>query len=738
MPEDIEPVKQQSSQNPESTPANTDLTMQQGAMSVALSEGDSVGRLVQFLKKRGWLVLVAVLLGLGAGITANLALPKRYTAVANIEVAEDLSSQFRLEQIQDLTGGGDDSEKLDTEIEILRSPSLALETIRALHLESNPNFLPLSGGHPWDLSKPAIREDLIGNFRGNLGVARLGHTSIIQISVTSSQPVLGSLEANTLIDRYIEHSFRDNYAATAKVSGWLDSQLNGLKDNLEKSQARILELQRDIGIYGIDQTHSITVANLEELTKEYADAEVDRLLKESRLRAIKSSPPEVIDAAAGGMDPALQSSKQTLAQLRTDYTSLIQTYGPAYPRVKTLKAQIDQLEHSLSQEENAQVARAQKEFDAAQSNETSLRKVLDGQEQDAYNKGEKAMQYELARRDYETNRLLYDGLQERLQEAGIMSGLHSTAIHIIDNADTPAFPSYPRTRVNVAAGFGVGLLLGLGVALILEALDTNLKTMTEIEQALQLPLLAAIPSVATEDLLPSKFREFAISRGASSWSRIAEALRGMRTSILLSSPGSPPKIIMITSTRPAEGKSSVATLTSITFALNGSRVLLIDADLRRPSVHLRFRMGKGQGLSSVLSGKVGTREAIVEWPELPNLHIMSSGPVPPLPSELLGSKQMEDMLTALRAEYDFIIIDTPPVLAVTDASILGRLTDATILIIRYGEAQRHVVQRSIDLLDRSGAHLLGVAVNAVDFKAPEYSEYYGRKYYEYYGERNPE
>jgi capsular exopolysaccharide synthesis family protein len=726
MPEDIEPVKQQSSQNPESTPANTDLTMQQGAMSVALSEGDSVGRLVQFLKKRGWLVLVAVLLGLGAGITANLALPKRYTAVANIEVAEDLSSQFRLEQIQDLTGGGDDSEKLDTEIEILRSPSLALETIRALHLESNPNFLPLSGGHPWDLSKPAIREDLIGNFRGNLGVARLGHTSIIQISVTSSQPVLGSLEANTLIDRYIEHSFRDNYAATAKVSGWLDSQLNGLKDNLEKSQARILELQRDIGIYGIDQTHSITVANLEELTKEYADAEVDRLLKESRLRAIKSSPPEVIDAAAGGMDPALQSSKQTLAQLRTDYTSLIQTYGPAYPRVKTLKAQIDQLEHSLSQEENAQVARAQKEFDAAQSNETSLRKVLDGQEQDAYNKGEKAMQYELARRDYETNRLLYDGLQERLQEAGIMSGLHSTAIHIIDNADTPAFPSYPRTRVNVAAGFGVGLLLGLGVALILEALDTNLKTMTEIEQALQLPLLAA------------KFREFAISRGASSWSRIAEALRGMRTSILLSSPGSPPKIIMITSTRPAEGKSSVATLTSITFALNGSRVLLIDADLRRPSVHLRFRMGKGQGLSSVLSGKVGTREAIVEWPELPNLHIMSSGPVPPLPSELLGSKQMEDMLTALRAEYDFIIIDTPPVLAVTDASILGRLTDATILIIRYGEAQRHVVQRSIDLLDRSGAHLLGVAVNAVDFKAPEYSEYYGRKYYEYYGERNPE
>jgi capsular exopolysaccharide synthesis family protein len=146
-------------------------------------------------------------------------------------------------------------------------------------------------------------------------------------------------------------------------------------------------------------------------------------------------------------------------------------------------------------------------------------------------------------------------------------------------------------------------------------------------------------------------------------------------------------------------------------------------------------MGKGLGLSSVLSGKAGFKEAITSWPDLPSLHIMTSGPVPPLPSELLGSRQMEDLIESLRSEYDFVLIDTPPVLAVTDASILARLTDAAILIIRYGAAQRHVVQRCIDMLDRSSAHLLGVAVNAVNFNAPEYSEYYGRKYYEYYGER---
>lgn len=730
-------MRQSSNQMSGSVSSNSDVAVQSVALG-ALPDGDSFGRFIQFLKKRAWLVMVAVILGVAAGMTANFLLHKRYTAHADIEVAEDVSSQFRLEQMQDLTGGGDTSEKIDTEIEILRSPSLAMETIRALHLESNPDFLPLKDGRPWDLSSPAVREALIADFRGSLNVERLNHTTIIQIFYTSSRPELASLIANTLIDRYIEHSFRDNYEATAKVSGWLDSQLNGLKENLEKSQERILALQRDIGVYGIDQTHSVTVANLEELTKQYADAQVDRLLKESQLRAIKSSTPDVIDASAAALDPALQANKVTLTQLTTQYTSLIQTYGPAYLRVKELHAQIVQLQQTIKQQEDAQIARAQKAFDAAENNEMMLRKTLDAQEQQAFNKGEKAMQFELARRDYETNRLLYDGLQERLQESGIMAGLHSTAIHIVDNADIPAYPSRPRTHLNLAAGAGVGLLLGLGLALLLEAMDTNLKDIAEIEQALQLPLLAAVPAVGSDELLPEKYREFAVSKGTSSWSRIAEALRGMRTSILLSSPGSPPKIIMITSTRPAEGKSSLSTLTAITFALNGSRVLLIDADLRRPAVNLRFKMGKGSGLSSVLSGKTSFREAITHWEPLPNLHIMPSGPVPPLPSELLSSKQMEDLLAALRTEYDFVVIDTPPVLAVTDASVLGRLTDAVILVMRYGSAQRHVIQRSVDLLDRSGAHLLGVVVNAVDFKAPEYSEYYGRKYNDYYGERNPD
>lgn len=732
-------MKQQSTQVPEPIQSNEDFVANSNAMPGVVLDEDPFGFFVRFLKKRGWIALVSVAVGFLIAVVANHLLPKLYTAQASIEIqAEDMSSQFRLEQVQDLAGSADTSERLDTEIEILRSRNLALETIQALHLDKNPDFLPLPNGQPWDMTRPDVRHILVSVFQGAVTVSRLGHTSILRIFVTSKRPELASIIANALIDRYIEHSFRENYAATEKVSGWLNTKLNTLKENLEKSQARILELQRDIGVYGIDQSHSIIAANLEELNKQYADAQVDRLLKESRLQEIETASPDVIDATLGNLDPSLLASKQRLLQLQADYNSLAQTYGPAYPRVKTLKSQIEQLQKGLSTQEKAQVTRFQKDLDAARSNEGKLRAALDKQEQQAFGMSEKAMQYELAHRDYETARLLYSGLQQRLQEAGIMSSLHSTSIHTVDSADTPITPSLPRANFNKAVGLGAGLFFGICLAILLEVMDTNLKTMTEIEQGLQLPLVAAFPAVDSEHLLPEKFREFAVSRGVSSWSKMAEALRGMRTAILLSSPGSPPKVIMVASTRPGEGKSSVASLTAITFALNGSKVLLVDGDLRRPAIHLRFRIGKGLGLSSVLSGTVPFHEAIVSWTDLPNLHILASGPIPPLPSELLGSKQMEDMLALVRNEYDFVIIDTPPVLAVTDASVLGRLTDAAILILRYGTVRKQVVLRCIDLLERSGTHLLGVAVNAVDFTAPEYSEYYGRKYYEYYGERNPD
>jgi capsular exopolysaccharide synthesis family protein len=708
-----------------------------------MPEEDPMWRLIQFVRKRGWIVLAVALLGLAAGITANMILPMRYTAQASIELVQDRSSEFFLQQSSDLRDQSPmDAAQLDTVIEVLKSNSLALETIRKLGLENNPDFLKRDNGHPWDLSNPKDRSLLIATFRGRLDLNRLGHTNIVQIRFVSPRPELASLISNTLIDSYIEHNFKDNFSATAQITSWLDTQLGDLKKRLEDSQQRMVELQKQVGIVGIDQskegpTQSVLLATVEELNKQLVDAEAERMLKEGELRAIQSSEPNVIDSLSG-VDRTFQSSRENLAALQSEYTSLIQIYGSAYPRVTQLKAQIDQLQHVISSEEKTQVSRVQKELQAAQERENLLQQSLLDQQKKAFDSSDAVIQYELARRTYESNRELYDGLQERLQEAGIMAGLHSTAVHVVDSADIPPFPSHPRKTVNLAAGLGGGLFLGMVLAFMLESLDTNLKTIAEIEEGLQLPLIAALPYSSASGLYPSRFIEDASAGNAGSMSRMAESLRGMRTSILLSNPGAPPKVIMVASSRPSEGKSSISILESIVLALNGANVLLLDGDLRRPSIHQRLGIHNNLGLSSVLSGEAKLHEAIQEWPDHPRLHILPSGPVPPLPSELLGSKQMEDLLQQLRPQYDFIFIDTPPVLAVTDASVLGRLADATILVVRFGEVKSRVVSRSVEVLERSGAHLLGVALNMVDFRSPEYDQYYGRKYSDYYGNRPPE
>jgi polysaccharide biosynthesis transport protein len=732
--------------NPSPAPANLEPAFPRNEPPGGPAEEDSMRHLIQFVRKRGWIVLVAALLGIGGGVTANVILPTRYTARASIELEQDRSSQFFLQQSSDLRDSSMDATEIDTVIEVLKSHALALETIQKLGLQNNPNFVKRNDGHPWNLSDPRDRASLTATFVGRLDVSRLGHTNIIQIQFSSSRPELASLISNTLIDSYIEHNFKENFNSTAKVSDWLDSQLGGLKKRLDDSQQHMVALQKELGIFGIDQsqskdqaapTQSVLLANLVELNKQLVDAQVGRMLKEGELRAIQSSSPDVIDSMSS-VDHSFQASREYLEQLQNEYISLIHTYGSAYPRVSQLKAQIDHLEHSISSQEATQVSRVKQELQAAQEREDLVRQSVEAQEKKANDSSDAAIDYEFARRAYESNRELYDGLQERLQEAGIIAGLHSTAVHLVDNADIPPFPSHPRKTVNLAGGLGVGLFIGVVLAFLLEAMDTNLKSIAEIEETLQLPLIAALPYSSSSALLPSRFNEEAVAGNVSSMSRIAESLRGMRTSILLSSPGAPPKIIMIASTRPGEGKTSISMLSSIIFALNGARVLLMDADLRRPKIHQRFRIQQNPGLSSVLSGKATLQEAIQEWPDQPKLHVLPSGPVPPLPSELLGSKQMSDLLQELRLQYDFVFIDTPPVLAVTDASVIGRLADATILVVRFGEAKRDVVARSLEVLERSGAHMLGVALNMVDLRSPEYVEYYGRKYYDYYGERPTE
>ena len=346
------------------------------------------------------------------------------------------------------------------------------------------------------------------------------------------------------------------------------------------------------------------------------------------------------------------------------------------------------------------------------------------------------VEYTLRQREFESNRILYEGLVQRLRTAGVEAGLESLEIDIVDPAVPAAAPSLkPKSTILITA-FIVSAIAGIMIAFILESLDTGLKSIADIEAVTQLPSLAIVPRYkrgAGEVTDRMSVAQKNLSVLTSPKSQFAEALRSLRTSLLLSHTGKPPKYILFTSATPGEGKTTVSTNTSCILAAGGTRVLMIDADMRRPAVHPRFGLSGKIGLSTLLTGGSKFEDTIQSIPEVPTLDIIASGPVPPFPAELLASDAMKTLLANAGTIYEYIVIDSPPILSVTDGVILARQADAVALVVRHGKSSKHVVRRARDLLLRAGAPITGIVLNAVDLNAPEYQGYYGQSGYHYAG-----
>src|SRR6202161_4159075 len=473
-------------------------------LTLGLNDGQTLQHFLLIGRKYIWLVLVCAVLGTGAGYIENATSPSEYRSFANIEITQDTADQFRMD-----TGGGYDSgyidvAKLDTEMAILKSSTLAMKTIMSLHLDQNKDFLPLGSNRAWDFSKIQDRHALIGIFEGGLAAERFGHTNILDLSFTARNPELAAVICNTLIDNYVQHNFSENYAATQEVSIWLQQQLGDLKDRLEASQEHMLSVQKDIGLVGIDQTQSIVLSRLVDISHDVTTAEAQRLVAQAKLLTLQSAPPEVLATLSG--DPVLLGLKQRLTTLQADYASLNAKYGEKNPRLQEIRSEIAEVTEATKREQATVISRAQEEVNAAKQNQEALQRRLDQEKSSAYMGNSKAVEYSLARREYESNRSLYDGLQQRLQEAGIIAGLHSTNIRKIDPADAPDFPSSPRKSVNLTLGLFCGLGIGLLLSFVVEALDTNIKTIYDIEERLGLPMLGVVPQGGRHVLSPAAVR----------------------------------------------------------------------------------------------------------------------------------------------------------------------------------------------------------------------------------------
>jgi polysaccharide biosynthesis transport protein len=504
---------------------------------------------------------------------------------------------------------------------------------------------------------------------------------------------------------------------------------------VETSQGNMIDLQKQLGVLGFDPSLNQVTANLTDLNRAANTAEIARIDAETRYRVIAGADPnstaQQVDASRTG--PAVIALRTELNTARAQYAQLNANLGPNHPQVLAVKDQIAELTREMNEEQNRVLMDAKAAFVAAKAEEDHTRDALEAQQATAFKMRDALVDYTLRQREFDANRTLYEGLRERLRTAGVQAGLESQEIDIVDKAVPPIGPSLRPKSTIVLIDTLAMLIVGVVLAFVLDSLDMGLRTVSEVESVSGLPSLALIPRTrrGTQDSarLSLIWRNLIVL--ASPKSQSSEAFRALRTSLLLSIAGGEPQTILLTSATPAEGKTTVSMNLAAVLSQRGVRVLLIDADLRRPTVHHRLGLPGNVGLTSVLTGSATLSEATQAISDVPGLDILVSGPVPPFPTEMLSSEPMQKLLEECRGIYTHVVMDSPPLLSVTDSIVLAREADAVVLIVRQGKSSKHALRRARDLLLRSGARITGVVLNAVDLNGPEYASSYG--YYGYSG-----
>jgi succinoglycan biosynthesis transport protein ExoP len=681
------------------------------------------------IRARKKLIIAVASLGAIYGIYEGATQPRLYDASGTIEIRSGSSNEYRV----GATGSRENNSSLPTEVTILKSDSLLLAVARDRNLANDPAFMGPSA-HYRNVDDPAVRRAVIGALQRDISVGEIPKTDIVRISCNTGKAQLSADIVNQLVQDYITRSFQSRADATKRVEDFFSRQLDDLKKEVNTSQERMLDLQKRLGVLGFDPKDNQITTTLDELNHAAGVAEITRIQAETRYQVLSSMDPSILDQAGNAYAPSNVSAlRGQLDAARANLAQLGATLGPNNPKEQALKNQITELNKQIAEEENRILSETRQAYLAAKAQETQTNAALDNEKATAYKLRDDLLEYTLRAREYESNRTLYEGLEQRLRTAGVEAGLESTEIEPIDTAYPPLGPTLkPRTNIFVVDTF-VMLVLGIILAFVLESLDTGLRSVAEIESVSGLPSLALIPrarrSVSDETSLSTAMRN--LGTLSSPKSQFSEAFRALRTSLLLSVAGGEPKVILLTSATPSEGKTTVSINLACVLAQRNVRVLIIDADLRRPTVHHRFGLNGKVGLTSVLTGSVSLEDAIQTVAEIPQLDVLVSGPVPPFPTEMLGSETMHQLLERCKGMYTHIVMDSPPLLSVTDSVVLARDADAVVMIVRHGKSSKHAMRRARDLLVRSGAPVTGIVLNAVDLNSPEYYAYYG--YYGYTG-----
>jgi polysaccharide biosynthesis transport protein len=707
--------------------------------------------------------------------TATIELNKGGAGALDLGVDDALSQQM---------GSGGDSLKTDlqTETAILEGDSLALAVIQRLGLASQPPFAleaskgagPSSEqGLPLE-EAPQARTRLLSIFGSGLKVAPVRGTRLIKVTYESHQPKQAAQIANALIESYKNQYLQSHYDATTETSTWLTKQLSDLKANVEDSEKKLTAYEKVSGIISLStassgsgggeaEIHSVVIQKLDALNAELTAAEGIRIEKEAIYRIVQTGNANVISGL--GNDPlAAQSNSMvliqggglsTLQQLQQQQGLLKIALAQAAPTLdvnnrhfKDLQIQMHALDLQIQEELKQIIKRALVDFQLAQQTEAAIQKVFDKQQIEAGKLNEKAVEFAVLSQEAASRKKLYEDLYTKLQEANVSAGIKATNITIVDPARSQSSPISPNQGKNMAVGLMLGVFLGLATAFTADNLDRTVSSPLEVEEITGKPVIGVIPTfeekARTYDaprrkigrkIVPKPPLSSAVQILSLPHSAAAEACRALRTSIMLSRRRGGPQIILVTSCIPGEGKTTVTTNLAVAFAQHHKKVIIVEADMRRPHTRHARENGNGTGLSNVLAGALTSQEVILNGVHVDTLDVLPAGPHPPMPSETLGSTAFDELLQQLRLRYDTILIDSPPVLLVTDAVAISAKVDAVLWIAQSGVITRPQLARAAELINRHDMPVIGFVVNRMEANSAAYG--YGYGYYgAYYDEEN--
>ncbi len=696
--------------------------------------------LFRVLRHRRRIITLSVMAVLLAGVLYCVFRTPRYDAVADLAINPEGSNSLDMGEIKaNLRAGGLGSEQqLETQVRILKSKSLAWTVVEELRLDKDPILTKRTGnfhiGHPACAETyqstnqiPAECSDVIlDSFAKSLTVESIPRTHAVEITFRSTNPAVAREVVNHLASAYTRRVFMTRYDDVMKASDWLQGQLRHIKVAAEDSQAKLSKFQRDTGIFGTDENNNLVLSKLDDLSKELTDGEADRILKEAQYRISLTGNPELIGTIVP--DSVLPVLRGQEADLRNKLAQANSEYGANYPAVVQLRNQLQQVETSLRKETGDIQERFRTSYQISADTEKQMRAAFHRQKQIAYNMSEGLDQYGILKREVEANNDLYNDLQKQLKEAVVVVSLRAATVDPIDLATLPTKAAEPNIPLVLALSLICGLGLGGGLAFVAENLDEIIRDPDEFDTLTTIPLFGAIPHMKPERrkandqewLRLQDSAEAAITVLQRPQSMEAEAFRALRTSLQLASAGTPPKVVLISSTLPSEGKTTVSLNLAAALSHQGKRVLLVDSDPRADMPGIKTNISTSSGLSVALAGAGDWREAIQTPPGVPNLSILQAGQRPPNYAELLGSSRMKQFLDQWRAEYDHVIIDSPPILLVTDAVVISQWVDALLLVSRIGITPRSAFRRVRDVLHTANSEITGRILNDISLTGNRY------------------